>query len=258
MDSSPESLAQEFLSKFAEYLGSLRTNRLLNDDWVNKYEYQKKHFLHSLICGTITRVAGEMGYAPLVELGWRRPSSEKAFLSTRKIRQIGSEFKPDISLLNISSKEIEAIVEYESLNSSDERIVERCIKPESDKPKFKDLVNAAYYAIINRSVYKNEPFKRPPRFLLLIVTLPDTIVDDHKTTCLKKTELIKKHEWSKIFLENDSKQLKKYNYLLYFRDEIKLPNDTEISFCFLVINGSRIIGWLKAQNKIQPLTESYR
>jgi hypothetical protein len=195
----------------------------------------------------------------MIELGWYRPPSNRSHLQTTPSIKRGGEFKPDLSLLNPKEKTVEVIIEYESLNSSDERQIDTLPSvpqrarfdnrpPDEFNPKMKHLVNCANFARTYPNYYQGEPYKRRPTLLILLVTLPDVPVQDHKTTYLY-TGVRSRNTWKEIFWLNKTGSFAIYNYRDYL-SQIPVPPPLEL--CLSVIDQGTIESWLKTPASTSP------
>jgi hypothetical protein len=248
---SQVNLCQSLLSAIADELGNLRQQGIIDYKFVSQYSLQEKHLSHSIMCGAISTACRKVGYIPMLELGWYRPPSTLSYLQTTPQIKRGGEFKPDLSLLNPASKTVEVIIEYESLNSSDERQIDtlpQAQQPRFDKrppdefnPKMKHLVNCAHYALTSPSHYQGEPYQRRPTLLILLVTLPDVPVQNHKTSYLD-TKVTSQNTWKEIFWLNKTGRFAIYNYRDYL-NQIRVPPPLEI--CLSVIDQAVVESWFK-------------
>lgn len=148
-------------------------------DYIEKIKYRKHNKLHSRMLGIIVSAAIELGY--IVDIGRGiKPSN-------------GMKFNPDILFWKNGKPMI--LIEYESTNSSDYRVID------------KDLVN------YRRSVETSFSLELP-KFWIIITTLPNK-----KVTSWSRWELL---EWAKKFVELDKelpKQSKQHSFekILYYK-----------------------------------------
>lgn len=91
-----------YLTAFADQLNRLAERRLLTQDWLLK-DWNDCSWLHARIWGALVRSVPPL-YTPMVDVKW------------------SGMFKPDLCICDGADKTI-AVVEYESTNSSDERLV---------------------------------------------------------------------------------------------------------------------------------------
>jgi hypothetical protein len=127
-----------FLAAFAEQLNSLADRGFLTQDWILK-DYNDCSWLHARIWGALVR-AVPLSCTPNVDVKWT------------------GDFRPDLCICDERDK-VAGVVEYESTNSSDERMME------------KDLQH--FEAEILAEVERGE--NRTP-WWMLISTLPDRAV----------------------------------------------------------------------------------
>jgi len=131
------------LNNFAEEIRTKVQKGFLNREWVTDGIWIEQRWLHAAMWGALIRAIPD-GYLPLVE-----PS-------------ISSDFKPDLVVINDKHEKV-AVVEYESSNSSDERLVA------------KDLRHYEQ-AILEYKGRENHPGESAwslPALWLLISTLPN-------------------------------------------------------------------------------------
>lgn len=126
------------LIKVAKYEGFIK------NDYFNTTIFNKEHESHSKLLGIICMVASKLGY----------------FLEIERGLTIKRQFRPDIIIRKNS--EWFAVIEYESTNSSDKRVLD------SD---FDSFIN---YIKLNPSP------EHLPKYWIIIVTLPDHKVDEKK------------------------------------------------------------------------------
>ena len=125
--------AIDFIQSFAEQINLLADRRLLTWQWLLDGSYNKYSRLHARIHGALVRSV-DASYIPLVEVKWNR------------------SFRPDVCVADDQERDI-GVIEYQSTNSSDERLTynvdsfERAIfayKPTPEKlPRWWLLLTAA-------------------------------------------------------------------------------------------------------------------
>src|SRR5262245_18170546 len=98
---------EAFLAAFAEQLNHLARRRLLTQDWLLK-DWNASSWLHARICGALVRAVPPL-YTPMIDVKW------------------SGRFKPDLCICDEADRTI-GVVEYESTNSSDERLVVKDLK----------------------------------------------------------------------------------------------------------------------------------
>lgn len=125
-----------FLASLSSELGRAMQKNVIPTNWLNTQKGSRKGQLHSRILGLLAKVSADLGYIVEVESGFNPKSSR--------------QFRPDIQLWESDSHKF--LVEYESTNSSDLRVLK------------KDL---AHYV----QSLDNDQF---PEYWLVLYTLPDS------------------------------------------------------------------------------------
>jgi hypothetical protein len=165
------------LRSFADEINSLADRGALTWDWFLNGSWNQNSWLHALMFGALVRSV-TLPYIPMVEVKW------------------GQGFRPDLCVLDQQCKHEIGVIEYESTNSSDERLM--C----------KDLKHFEV-AILN---YAAPSYKFTiPQWWLLISSLPNQSV--------KRWPF---YDWS--YEENTpspkDKQRRDANPLLYFEQSV--------------------------------------
>jgi hypothetical protein len=133
---SPQMLLTHFLEQFAHKLSELYTSGHFTDQWLLDGRYNKDSRLHARLWGALIGAAPP-GYVPNVELLVHTPGRGER------------SFKPDLIICNSADKQ-EMMIELESTNSSDQRVI------------YRDIDRLSYVARL----------EEPPRLALLITVLP--------------------------------------------------------------------------------------
>lgn len=136
---------ETYLRDFAKIV---QAQELINDEWVCDGYWCKNRWLHAAIWGALVK-AVPGGLIPLVE-----PSMD-------------CNYKPDLVMIDNHLKK-HVVVEYESSNSSDERLV------------LKDLAHykADILSYRDAAAHGNDPEWHLPKVWLIISTLPSCAVTD--------------------------------------------------------------------------------
>jgi len=145
-----ERVIDGILAGIAGRIEEITSQNCFSSEWIEKRRYLKDNRLHVGMLGVISNVCSQLGY--LLGPGEKLYMNEKA----QPYRQRGREYrslKPDFTLWEGSA--LEGIIEYETMNSSDYRIITRDLKRYSVSTKH-GLVEI-----------------RQPMFWLIITTLPN-------------------------------------------------------------------------------------
>jgi hypothetical protein len=94
---------QAFLGSLARELDDLSQMGLFRPDHITDGTWNQSSWLHSRVFGALVR-AVQRPLVPLVEVGWSR------------------NFYPDLCIID-NADAVQAVIEYESTNSSDERLI---------------------------------------------------------------------------------------------------------------------------------------
>ncbi len=142
-----EQIADIVKTNLHEKIQSLMKSNHLDKSWFEKHsEYSPKHILHSRILGLLTRI--DFGNNWITDI-------ERSLKPAKK----GKIFTPDV-IVRTPEDRIGAIIEYESINSSDSRII------------WKDLVNYTNY------VKYPSKLDGLPIIWIIITTLRHGLVED--------------------------------------------------------------------------------
>jgi hypothetical protein len=140
------SFLESWLTKITYDLNLLGSRGAFKKDWLTDGSWNKQSWLHARMLGVLIRSI-EHPLIPMVEMRWHR------------------HFKPDICIAN-EQEEIIAVIEYESTNSSDERLMDK------DILHYRDAI-LSYKGYEN---YKGDPSWIIPEWWLIISSLPDCSV----------------------------------------------------------------------------------
>lgn len=190
------------ISNFIKYTKELD---FIKDEYFNSTTFNKGRESHSKMLGVICMAASKLGYFLEIERGLNN----------------GKQFRPDIIIRKDS--DCFAVIEYESTNSSDMRIIQ---KTKTIKNSFLD--NFQKYISNPEKVYK-------PKYWICIVTLPD-----HKVDGWRSWDATRKYNKNKTYTEKYRKivsnpfrfYISKYIEELNKTDET-LFNGTELILCNL-------------------------
>ena len=139
---SREKLLPHFLSLFAKRICKLYNSHHLSDQWLTDGRYNQEGWLHARLWGAMTKAVPDEYVANLEVLVHTPGRKEKSF-------------KPDLTICN-SKDEREMIVELESTNSSDDRVI------------YRDIDRLKYVANLEKA--------SRPRMALIITVLPSVPV----------------------------------------------------------------------------------
>jgi len=118
---------------------------IIKKDFFTNKQYLERRRCHSRMLGILAQVGHELGYTVDIERGIK-PSSSR-------------QFQPDITYWDKSGNKIVCLIEYESMNSSDERVI------------VKDVDNfSRYYDDQQESGQENDD--KTPEFCIVITTVP--------------------------------------------------------------------------------------
>lgn len=142
--------AETLLEGIAVQLSKLSQNKLISQEWLIDGIYNQKNWLHGAIWGALIKSVPDQ-YLALVE---------------SRFAGYPLNFKPDLSIANSEEEKI-SIIEYESTNSSDERIIVRDLKRYHD----------AILSYFDQKPAGDAPSEWAlPRLWVIISTLPSTPV----------------------------------------------------------------------------------
>lgn len=132
-----------WLAKVADELNYLGQQGALTREWFTDGKWNKRSRLHARVWGALVRSV-QPPFVPMVEMTWRQ------------------SFRPDLCIMDNHDHMI-AMVEYESTNSSDERMMDKDIKN----------FERAILNYVGYEQHPDDPAWRFPEWRILISTLPD-------------------------------------------------------------------------------------
>ena len=133
----------QFLNAFAKSISSAKKKNIINDDFFMTTTCNRGYVAHSRIHALIVKTGFDLDYVVEVEAGFKPVQ--------------GNQFKADVQLWK--SDELMFLIEYESTNSSDSRVIW------GDLQKYVKSMS-------------NDLGRSFPKYWLIIYTLPDQAVDD--------------------------------------------------------------------------------
>ncbi len=141
---------EQWLAKVAEELNHLGQQGALTQAWFTDGRWNKQSWLHARVLGALVRSV-EPPLVPMVEMTWHQ------------------SFRPDLCIMDDHDHMI-ATVEYESTNSSDERLMD------------KDMRNfeKAILRYVGYEDHPDDPKWRLPEWRILISSLPNCPVQHWK------------------------------------------------------------------------------
>ena len=134
---------EQWLAKVADELSYLGQQRALTREWFTHGKWNKRSWLHSRVLGALVRSV-EHPLIPMVEVRWNQ------------------SFRPDLCIFDEHNYMI-GMVEYESTNSSDERMMDKDIKH----------FETAILNYVGYEQHQGDPVWRLPEWHILISSLPD-------------------------------------------------------------------------------------
>jgi hypothetical protein len=133
----------EWLAKVARELNCLGRQGALTQEWFTDGKWNKRSWLHARVWGTLVRSV-QPPLVPMVEMAWAR------------------SFRPDLCIMDAHDHMI-AMVEYESTNSSDERLMSKDIRN----------FEKAILRYVGYENHPDDPKWRLPEWRVVISSLPD-------------------------------------------------------------------------------------
>jgi hypothetical protein len=132
-----------YLAEVAKELNRLADRGVWTREWILHSDYNHQSWLHALVWGALVRAVPD-GYVPMVDVKWK------------------GSFRPDLCICqDVDMNKVFAVVEYESTNSSDERI------PRDVLSHFREAICAQV-----------EAGRLDTRWWLILSTLPSDPVTD--------------------------------------------------------------------------------
>ena len=171
----------EFLKTFARNVSWAREEGRIQDDFLTTTEWNSESVAHSRIHALIAKSGFDLDYVVEVEAGFKPKQ--------------GRQFKPDVQLWK--SNDIRFLIEYESTNSADTRVLRKDLKHYVDS-------------------LANDMGKLFPEYWLIIYTFPDSAVNSSKW-----------HSWD--YLKQDTKYKKMTDKPhQFYREVFKNPRHSGI------------------------------
>jgi hypothetical protein len=131
-----------FMKAFAKNMSLARQKGIILDDFLTTVKYNRESVSHSRIWALIVKTGSDLDYVIEIAAG---------FAPTE-----GRQFYPDVQMWN--SDQLEFLIEYESTNSSDSRVI--------------------YSDLQHYDKSKQDSSKTFPRYWLVLYTLPNKSVKD--------------------------------------------------------------------------------